>query len=124
MLAKEFQKRTFNLSPYSQSQQSIRYTANSQGISLATLAVGTTSDTVSIQPEDALFYIFAAAFISELQQPTIAALLSDVPNAAKTRFGITTIGISWTRRSQMLSIAGPVAAYFRWTEISGLCLIG
>jgi len=78
------QTRTFNLSPYLQSgQQIIRYTVTSQGISLATLAAGTTSDTVSMQPEDALFYVFAAAFTPELQQPTIAAQLSDVPNAAQ-----------------------------------------
>ncbi len=74
----------FTLTPYLQAGQNIiRYVANDHSITQTTLTAGTATDSVTLQPMDAVFYVFPAAFAGELQQPPISAGLADVPNATK-----------------------------------------
>ncbi len=77
------QTRTLSLSPYLQSgQQIVRYMSDPQGITMTILAAGTASDTVTLNPEAAVFYVFPVQFSAELEQPAICVNLADVPNAA------------------------------------------
>jgi hypothetical protein len=77
------QTRTFNLSAYLQpGQQIIRYVADPQGITMTILAAGAPSDTVALNPDGAVFYVFPVLFSAELEQPTINVKLADVPHAA------------------------------------------
>jgi len=79
------QTKTFSLTPYEATGQNIiRYVVNDHSISGATIiSSGTATDTITLQPEDAAFYVFPLNFAAELQQPAIAAGLADVPSATK-----------------------------------------
>src|SRR5215469_180906 len=86
------ESRNFALSAYWQSgQQIIREVVsnNTGAATIVVLAAGTVSDTLTLQPEDIVFYVFPARFGTELVQPVISASLADVPNAASiaVRFG-------------------------------------
>ncbi len=73
-----------NLTPYLQSgQQIIRFVVNDHSTTFTTLAAGTATDSLTLQPLDAVFYVFPVTFAAELQQPAISARLADVPNATK-----------------------------------------
>jgi hypothetical protein len=73
---------TFTLAPYLQSgQQIVRFYATALGISMTTLSAGTSSDTIIMDQEGFVAYLFPTAFASELQQPMISVRLADVPNA-------------------------------------------
>jgi len=78
---------TFDLTPYLQGgQQIIRYIVNDHSLTLTTINPGKTTkttDPVTLQPLDAVFYVFPAKFAGELQQPAISARLADVKNATK-----------------------------------------
>ena len=78
------QSRTFKLTPYLQSGQSIiRSRITYQGIKpLATLAPDTATETLALEPGEAVFYIFPANFAAELVAPTLAVRLADVSTAA------------------------------------------
>lgn len=97
---------TFSLTPYLQKgQRIIRYVVNDHSITLSILsarAAGPTTDSLTLQPEDAVFYVFPLNFAGELQQPTISAHLSDVPNAAK-------IVVRYAYAPYYLDAAGAVA---------------
>ena len=68
------------LSPYLQAgQQIIRDMANWQNITTTVLGAGTSSNTVTLQPDDAVSYIFPANFANSIQQPVISARLSERP---------------------------------------------
>lgn len=78
------QTMTFNLSPYLQSgQRIIRYVVNDHSIVMETIAAGTKTDTPTLQPLDAVFYVFPINFAAELQPAVIAARAADVTNATK-----------------------------------------
>jgi Bacterial Ig domain len=75
---------TANLTPYLISGQPIiRYYASWSGITVATLAAGTTTDTITCEPGAFRGYVFANSEASQLQQPVISVGLTDVPSAAK-----------------------------------------
>jgi hypothetical protein len=75
---------TFSLSAYEASGQGIiRYLVNDHSITLTTLTPGTATDTPTLQPLDAVFYVFPVTFAEELQQPQISARLAHVSNATK-----------------------------------------
>ncbi len=75
---------TFNLSPYLESGQPIiEQTASAYGPGpISILTAGTTSTAVTLAGSQAVFLVFPVTFASELNQPTIAARLADVTNAA------------------------------------------
>ena len=76
------QTRTFNLSPYLQSGQTvIRQVANSMKIITATISAGTASDTITLQAGDSVWYLFPATYAGTLTFPTMTARLADVPGA-------------------------------------------
>ncbi len=76
------QTRTFALESYLQSGQSIaRYVANWQGIKLTILNAATSSDPITLQPGDAVFYAFPSAYSGEVMQPTFSVRVSDVAGA-------------------------------------------
>jgi hypothetical protein len=76
------QTRTLTLTPYLQSGQKIaRYIANWQGIVMTTLNAGTNTDSVTLQPQDSVWYAFPANYAAEIQQPTISARLADISGA-------------------------------------------
>jgi len=78
------QTEAFLLTPYLQSGQNIiRYVANDHSITMSIISAGATTDTLALQPLDAVFYVFPAAFAAELQPAPIAARLADVVNATK-----------------------------------------
>ncbi len=85
------QTRTFNLSAYAASGQPIiRNVVTPFGaVTLTILSAGTSTDTLSLNPDDAVFYVFPLAFATEMQQPRIAVRLADVANAVKVavRYG-------------------------------------
>lgn len=76
---------TIPLTPYLESgQQIIQQVVDAYGIGpVATLSVGTTSATVTLQPSQAVSLVFPVNFAAELQQPTIGARLADVANATQ-----------------------------------------
>ena len=81
------QTRTFNLSPYLQTGQSIvRYIAGPRDIIMSVLGPGTPSDTVTLNADEAVFYVFPANFASELVQPTVSVNLGDISGA--TQFAV------------------------------------
>ena len=47
------------------------------------MSAGTTSVIITLQAEDAVFFVFPVSFASELQQPPVVAHLADVTNAVK-----------------------------------------
>jgi hypothetical protein len=83
----------FTLTPYLQSGQNIiRFIVNDHSISLTIInpPAGTpVTDAPTLQPLDAVFYVFPVNFATELQQPAISARLADVPHATKivVRYG-------------------------------------
>lgn len=85
------EQRVFNLSAYETSgQQIVRNVVTYAGTMTVTiLAAGTSTDTLTLNPDDAVFYVFPAAFGAEMRQPTIGVRLADVPAAAKVvvRYG-------------------------------------
>jgi hypothetical protein len=92
---------TVNLSRYLQSgQQIIQQIVTDHSIGPDTiLSAGTTSATVTLNPEDAVFFVFPVSFSSELAQPAISARLADVPNA-------TDIVVRWAYDPYYLSVSG------------------
>jgi hypothetical protein len=82
------QTRTFTLTPYLQSgQQIVRYIAGPRTIAMTVLSAGTGGDTVTLNPNEAVFYVFPVNFAGELEQPTIAPSLADVAGA--TQFAVS-----------------------------------
>jgi hypothetical protein len=78
------QTQTWNLAPYLQSgQQVLRYSATYRGIAVSTLTAGTTSDTVTMDPGMAVFYVFPTTFAGELTEPALQVRLTDQPSATK-----------------------------------------
>lgn len=85
------QTRTYTLTPYLQSGQNIiRYVLNSHGITMSTIASGTATDTLTLQPVESVWYVFPVSFATELVQPkpsvcwaptTCAAGTSDIAGA-------------------------------------------
>jgi hypothetical protein len=75
---------TWNLAPYLQSgQQILKYSATYRGIAVSTLTAGTTSDTVTMDPGMAVFYVFPSTSAGELAEPMLQARLADQPSATK-----------------------------------------
>ena len=75
---------TFTLSPYLQGgQKVVRLYATYTGIELQVLPAGSASDTFTLDPQGVVVYLFPTNFEGELQQPTIAANVSDIANASK-----------------------------------------
>lgn len=64
-------------------QQKIRYLADYSGIVTSTLANGVTSDTPTMTPGGTVAYLCPQNFVAELQQSTISARLTDVPNSTR-----------------------------------------
>lgn len=78
------QTRTFTLTPYLQSGQQIaQYIANWQGITMSTIAAGTNTISVTLQPDDSVWFAFPTNFTAEIAQPVISARLADIATAAK-----------------------------------------
>lgn len=73
-----------NLAPYETSGQAIiRKIVNATGIGpIAVISAGTATDTLTLQPLDAVVYTFPVTFAGELQQPTLAVRMADVANAS------------------------------------------
>jgi Bacterial Ig-like domain (group 2) len=92
---------TFLLSAYETSGQSIiRYVVNDHSISALTIiAAGTPTDVLTLQPGDAVFYVFPVISSTELQQPVISARLADVATASE-------IVVQWTYDPYYLGVAG------------------
>lgn len=76
--------KTPSLAPYETSGQSfIRKVVNATGIGpITVLSAGTATDTLTLQPLDAVVYTFPVTFAGELQQPTLAVRMADVANAS------------------------------------------
>jgi hypothetical protein len=78
------QTTTFRLTPYLQSeQQIIRYVVNDHSILMSFIAPGTLTDMLTLQPLDAVFYVFPVNFAAEVLQPGLGIRLADVPNATQ-----------------------------------------
>lgn len=85
------QTRTYTLTPYLQSGQNIiRYVLNSHEITMSTIAAGTATDSLKLQPVESVWYVFPVSFATELVQPkpsvcwaptTCAAGTSDIAGA-------------------------------------------
>jgi hypothetical protein len=75
--------RTFALTNYETSGQNIiRNVINWHGGNTITvISAGTPTDTLTLQPGDAVFYVFPITFTGELRQPHISVPLADVANA-------------------------------------------
>jgi Bacterial Ig-like domain (group 2) len=80
------QSETFALTPYLRGgQQIIRYVVNDHSItmSLITPGSGSTTDTLVLQPLDAVFYVFPVTFAGEILQPPVDARLADAAGATE-----------------------------------------
>ncbi|MBZ5608749.1 MAG: hypothetical protein LAP38_10850 [Acidobacteriia bacterium] len=78
------QARTVDLAACAASgQPTLRYVADWRGIDVATIAAGTTTDTVTFPPGGAVYYVCPLNFNDDYAAPVISARLADVPNATK-----------------------------------------
>ena len=95
---------TLNLAPYLQSgQQIIEQIVKEHLIGAETiLSAGTTSATVSLPPEAAVFFVFPLSVSSELEQPGMAIRLADVA-------GATDIVVRWAYDPYYLAVAGNIS---------------
>jgi hypothetical protein len=85
------QSATVNTTPYLQSgQQFVRYIVNWYGkLKMTILSAGTASDSFTLGPQEAFYYVFPTSFAAEVVQPQISINLADIPGAAKVaiRYG-------------------------------------
>jgi len=102
--------RTFNLSPYLVTGQTIlRHYCVWSGCTVTVLAAGTSSDTVTFDPGGFVDYVFANSAAQEYTAPTISANLFAVPNATRivVQYAYLPYVLSWPT---VQSIALPTAA--------------
>jgi len=120
--------RTFNLAPYLQNGQNIiRYVlSNASTIAMTIITAGTTSDTLTLLPEDAVFYAHPATSAGRVRQPVISVNLADVSNATQiaVRYGydaytldsgdvVQSCGTGTCILNMDLAIGQPGAHYYR-----------
>jgi hypothetical protein len=81
--------RTFSLAAYKNGNPMTRYFVHEGAVTVTSLSGTASSDTVTLLPEDTVFYTFPSGSSSFAIQPIISAQLADVPNASKiaVRYG-------------------------------------